>query len=208
MVNNPKPGYYASHPTKSNEFYLLQLSKQGNAAQAQAAKNQLILQNEGFIKSFIHDWVNEGEFLDFNYLIQEARIAFLSAIECYDLTKDVSLRTYAKYYLLELKRQVFKKSKIVELKNEYCIDTCTIHNPDFKNFDLKNAIIAAVENCLSPVEQEVVYMHFFEGMKQKQIAKTRNCSEARISTILKTSFPKLKSYLINLGIAPWVLELN
>lgn len=208
MVFKPKSGYYASHPGKSNEYYLLQLTKQRNSSQAQAAKNQLILQNEGFLKSFIQLWIEKRGYIDFNYVLSEARIAFLSAIDAYDLSKDVSIRTYARFYLLELKKQIFKKNELVELKTEHCTATSSVPNPDFKNFDLKASIIAAIESCLSNVEQEVIYMHFFKGLKQRQIAQFRCCSEARISAIIKTALPKLRAHLIDINITPWFLEWN
>jgi RNA polymerase sigma factor (sigma-70 family) len=208
MVNAPKPGYYASHPEKSNELFLLQMSRCSHPEQSRAAKNQLIKQNEGFLKSIIRKWIPEKSCIDSHNLLEEARIAFLNAIEKYDLTRDVSIRSYAYFHLMELRRQFFKPNKFSELKEEHCGETFFLQNPDFKNFDLEKIILTAMKKKLTTVEQEVIYMHFFEGHKKRQIALQRRCSEARICNIVKNALPKLKVHLLNIGIVPGFLELN
>ena len=208
MVNVPKPGYYASHPEKSNELFLLQMSRCGNPEQSRAAKNQLIKQNEGFLISTVQKWLPEKSFIDFDNLLGEARIGFLNAIEKYDLKRDVSIRSYANFHLMELRRQFFKPNKFSELKEEHCEETFFLQNPDFKNFNLEKIILTAMEKELTTVEHEVIHMHFFEGHKKRQIALQRQCSEARVCTIVKNALPKLNVYLLSIGIIPGFLELN
>lgn len=208
MDNKSNPGYYASHPEKSNELFLLRAAKAGNTLQARAAKNQLIIDNEGFLRSTIQEWLGIKSHVDFETLLEEARITFLNAIENFDLKQDVSIRTYAIYHLKELRRQTFKKSKFVELKEEHTGEPVYIPNPDFKNFDLKKIILTAIEKTLTTLEQEIIYLHFFEGVKKRQIALERHVSEQRIGNIVKTALPKLKVYLLAMGIIPGFLELN
>jgi RNA polymerase sigma factor (sigma-70 family) len=210
MDKQSRPGYYASHPEKSNELFLLRAVKAGNTLHARAAKNQLIIDNEGFLCAIVQEWLGQKSFVDFETLLEEARIAFLNAIESYDLNRDVSIRTYAIYYLKELRRQAFKKTKFVELKeeDEYADKPVYIPNLDFRNFDLKKAILTAIEKALTTLEQEIIYLHFFERVKKRQIALQRNVSEQRIGSIVKTALPKLKVCLLEMGISPGFLELN
>ncbi|MEO8108877.1 MAG: sigma-70 family RNA polymerase sigma factor [Ginsengibacter sp.] len=208
MDKQSKPGYYIFHPEKGNELFLLRAAKASDKLHARAAKNQLIIDNEGFLRATIQEWVGLKSFIDFDYLLEEARISFFTAIEKYDLNQDVSIRTYAKFHLMELRRQTFRPTKFTEFKKEYCGETFFLPNPDFKNFDLKAIVMTALEKALTILEQEVIYMHFFEGYKKRQIALQRQCSEARVCTIVKNALPKLKVYLLSIGIVPGFLELN
>lgn len=208
MIKKSKPGYYSTHPQKSTELFLLRTAQGENSLQARAAKNQIILNNERFLRATISQWIGPNSSVDFDFVLQEARISFLHAIEKYDLNRDVSIRTYAKFHLMELRRSIFKASKFIELKDEHCIEKCFLDNPDFKDFDLNKTIRPIIERELTALERDVIIMLYFDGLKKRQIAILRQCSEARICNIVKSALPKLKHYLSSIGIVPGFLELN
>jgi RNA polymerase sigma factor (sigma-70 family) len=208
MDQNPKAGYYSSRPEKHSELLLLHAAQSTDLRQARSAKNQLIINNEGFLRATIKQWFGLKPSAYFDYLLEEARILFLSAIENFDLNRDVSLRAYARYHLKELKRIVSKPNKFVELKDEHIDKMFFKANLRFENFDLRKTILSAIENSLTPVEKEVITKHFLQGVKRKRIASQRRCSEARICVIIKTALPKLKNFLKNIGVDPEFFEFN
>jgi len=207
MVNLPKPGYYSSHPDRFNEYELLHVAKDSDITIANRAKARLLAMNEGYLKSVINKWVLPDSHIDFQDLLEEARISFLSAIENYDLQYDVSIRSYARYYLLELQKTYFRKSPYVELEDSHLAGPYTMENTQFRIFNLRSILDQAIQN-LTTVEQQVIQLHYFKGLRKRQIAKQRGCSEARISQIVRKALPKMKKWLQQRGIEPSILELN
>ena len=210
MSQLTNPGYYQSHPEKNDEFTLLQVAKGSNTEKALEARELLIKKNEGFLKSAVLKWFNKDSGIDFDDLLQEVRLAFLAAIDNYCISKKVSIRTYAKYYLRELKRQTLKKKKkgYVEFEEDLHGDIMYLPNPDFVNLDLKSTLLRAMNACLTTVEKEVINLFYFKGLKQRQIASLRHCSETRISFVRVNAINKLKMQLTTMGIIPGFLELN
>lgn len=201
-------GYYATRPDKWGELRLLQFAKATNFEQARAAQNQLIRNNEGFLRDTVANWIGKNSHVDFGTVLQDARVAFLAAIEQYDLGKDVSIRSYARYHLLEVRRQTFKKSAEVELPEDFIGGSYILNNPDFQNFNLLPIVEQAINAVLSDSEAEIITLHFFKGMRKRAIANQRGVSATWISAIIKAALLKLKSYLADLGIKPGFLELN
>jgi len=207
MVEPSKPGYYASHPDKFSEYILLQVAKDKDPVRANKAKDKLLKDNGPFLIYFIGNWIEPGSPYLFTELLQEARMAFLKAVDKYDLSRDVSIRTMAKYYLLKLKESFFKTSPYVELEDCHLKEECLMEDPDAQYADLRETIKEAM-TCLNPSEQAVIKCHFFEGMKSRVIATMRGISEARVSTLLKSALKKLKEYLVRNGVQPGMFNFN
>lgn len=205
----PNEGYYVTHPEKSHEFNLLLLTKSTDAVEAQLAKNRLIVDNEGFLRSFVQKWIIKNSPYDIEFLLQEARIAFMYAIDDFDLHYGTSIRTFARYRLLDLRESLFEKKSILysidELEEILSVEPMV---EEFVPFNLRNELEEAFKAVLTPLEAEVVYLHFLEGLKMKNIAMARRCSAGRISVIIQNALPKLKSYLKSKGISTGILELN
>src|SRR5687768_2063545 len=106
MINKSGRGYYATHQSKSSELSLLQAAKSENALTARLAKNQLIKDNEGFLRDMTCKLLGKNSFMDFESTLQDTRRAFLAAIENYNLSFDVSIRAYAKFHLMQLRRKI------------------------------------------------------------------------------------------------------
>jgi len=207
MVYPPKSGYYISRPEKFKELLLLKVAKSSDSRKANAAKTSLILQNEGFLKSTIAKWIPKYSHHNFDSLLEEARIAFLTAVNNYNLNRDISIRTYARYHLLDLKRRFFKKSRYEELAAFHLEGDYEIRDFDQNNIDLRQILLSAIIT-LTPTEQQVINLHFFQGMKKCEVAKLRGCSEARICTIVKEALPKLRTHLKQSGIIPGNFNFN
>jgi RNA polymerase sigma factor (sigma-70 family) len=207
MVEPSKPGYYASHPKKYGEYILLQVAKDFDTKKATKAKNKLVKDNEAFLTFFIGDWLEpETQYL-FPELLQEARLAFLLAIDRYNLSRDVSIRTVAKYYLLKMRESFFKKSPYTELKEIHLQEECFLPDPDVIYSDLRVTLTEAVTH-LTATEQSVIQLHFFEGLKNRSIAAVRRISEARVSAVRTSALQKLKIYLVGRGIEPGLFNFN
>lgn len=208
MRKSVKPGYYVSHPEKSGELRLLQASKSHDPEIATAAINKLLLQNEHFLKFYITKWLRTKKY-DFEYLLQEARIAFFNAIADYDVTIGISIRAYSKFHLMRLGRELFKKSRAINVEDVNTIPE-TLHEPTFQDesFDLYALLRSAMSSCLSATEHNVVEQHYFLGKKQKDIANEKGCSAARINAVLSTAYNKLKNHLSKGGLIPGFLQFN
>lgn len=210
MLDQPKRGYYATHSKKNEERQLLYLAQHGDAEESRWAKSTLILDNERFLRKMIQPWLPYLPWIYPDDLIQDARLAFLAAIDKYDLSRDVSIRAYAKYYLLELRRTNFRKPKYRTnpLPENYEGSIHMIPRRDFQPFDLREILIDAGHQALTTREREVIFLHFFMGMKQRDIALRNRCSPARISTLVKEALCKLKRELDRKGISLDLLEQN
>jgi RNA polymerase sigma factor (sigma-70 family) len=207
MVEPSNPGYYASRPKKFSEYVLLQVAKDSDPVRANKAKDKLIKDNELFLKYFIGDWIDTGSPYIFDELLQAAREAFSTAIEKYDLSRDVSIRTVAKYHLLKLKENFFKTSPYVELKDIHLDGEYLLADPDINFSDLRETLNEAI-SCLNSSEQAVIKLHFFEGLKGRAIAASKGISEARVSALMKAALDKLRKHLIGKGIQPGIFNFN
>jgi RNA polymerase sigma factor (sigma-70 family) len=210
MLNQPKRGYYASRPEKCEERQLLYLAQHGDTEESRCAKSLLIIGNERFLRKMIQPWLPGLPWIQPDALMQDARLAFLAAINKYDLSKDVSIRVYAKFYLLELRRTNYRKSKYRHnpLPEDYGGRTNMIPRLDFQPFDLREILVNAGHEALTTREKDVIFLHFFMGMKQKDIASRNKCSPARISSLVKEALGKLKRELVRKGISLDLLEQN
>lgn len=207
MVEPSKPGYYASHPTKYGEYILLQVAKDTDATRANKARHKLVKDNEPFLTFFIGFWLEPENLYLFPELMQEARLAFLKAIDKYDLTRDVSIRTVAKYYLLKMRETFFKKTPFTELKETHLKEEFFLPDPDVIYTNLRVTLTEGVTH-LTVTEQAVIQLHFFQGMRSRAIAAARGISEARVSAIIKSSLQKLKVYLVGKGVEPGMFNFN
>lgn len=210
MLNQPGKGYYATHPEKSEERQLLYLAQNGDTEESRLAKSELILGNERFLRKMIQPWLAGSFWIQPDHLLQEARLAFLEAIEKYDLSKDVSIRFYARFYLLELRRTSFRENKYRPnpLPEDFEGSTSMAPRLDFQAFDLREILIDASRQALTIREREVIFLHFFMGMKQKDIALRKRCSAARISMLVREALDKLRLELDKNGISLDVSEQN
>lgn len=208
MSSDVKPGYYVSHPEKIGEFHLLEAAKSPNPEIAVLAINQLLLQNEPFLKLYIKKWLRSPLY-DFEYLLQEARIAFFNAIADYDISLGISIRAYSKFHLMRLGRELFKKRRITLVENINELPE-SVHIPDYaeESFNLQKVLGTAMKSCLTETERRVIHQHYFLGLKQKDIAAQSDRTPVRINTILSTAYTKLKRHLIAKGIKPGFLHFN
>ncbi len=204
----PKPGYYASHPKKRREYLLLQAAKDSDLAKANQAKNDLLVQNEEFLLYSICGWLNpQTSFLQ-SLILQDARLAFLDAIQNYDLSRDISIRTFAGYYLKKVREKLFKKKRLFdELNEQYAKEVCFQPKIAEGYRDVREVFKEAITK-LTRSEQEVIHLRFYQGIKGRVISNRRGCSEARVSILIKTALRKLKISLTIKGIKPGFFDLN
>jgi RNA polymerase sigma factor (sigma-70 family) len=203
-----KAGYYATHPDKQEELRLLQHAKSQDSETARSAADSLLRTNEGFLKTTVWQWSQLGIEFNFDEVLAEAYEAFYKSILHFDLSHGVSIRTYSRYHLLEVRKRLQHQWRWVEFKPTHYTESCTIELPKFIVFNLSKILSDALDVCLTLIEREVIYLHYIKGMKKRMIANHRSCSEARISTIVKNALPKLRSWLVNHGIESAFFEQN
>ena len=209
MTVLPQSGYYATQEAgRVQEYSLLVQSQSSNIRLANRAKVELIDRNMRFLSKQVWSWIQGNPAIDFKETMFNARVAFLDAINKFDITKGVSIRAFAFFYLKKLQRETFYvKEQPIEVNENHC-GYENMPDPDFKNFSLRGALCQAFDEALTLTEQQVMQSHFFNGKSQKAVAIARGISEARVSTIIKTALPKLKKHLQSRGINPIFLNLN
>ena len=208
MAKPSKPGYYASHPRKFAEHLLLQESKNPDNVKANQAKGNLLVQNEGFIIRATHTWLNSQPSYLHTSILQDARLAFLKAIENYDLSRDISIRTFARYHLMKVREKTFKKRKLYEELHEHYADEVAFY-PNYNTIyrDIREIIREAISQ-LTVAEREVIEFRYYKGHTGREISTFRGCSEARISALTKSALRKLKITLVEKGVKPGFFDEN
>ena len=209
MTVLPQSGYYATQEAgRVQEYSLLIQSQSSNIRLANRAKVELIDRNMRFLSKQVWSWIQGNPAIDFKETMFNARVVFLDAINKFDITKGVSIRAFAFFYLKKLQRETFYvKEQPIEITEELC-GYENMPDPDFTNFSLRVSLCQAFDAVLTLTEQQVLQAHYFEGNSQKAVAVERCISEARVSTIIKIALPKLKKHLLARGINPGFLQLN
>lgn len=120
-------------------------------------------------------------------LIQEGYLALVKAKESFDVTKGNKFSTYAysyiKGYLLNYYKQLKKSfSYEVELTEDICEKETKI--------DMKDILEMVSDNA-----KEIFYLYYVEGLNQREIAEKLNCSNQKISYVLKKEKEKIYNYL-------------
>lgn len=120
-------------------------------------------------------------------LIQEGYLALVKAKESFDITKGNKFSTYAysyiKGYLLNYYKQLKKFfSYEVELTEDICEKEAKI--------DMKDILEMVSNNA-----KEIFYLYYVEGLNQREIAEKLNCSNQKISYVLKKEKEKIYNYL-------------
>jgi RNA polymerase sigma factor (sigma-70 family) len=203
-----KREYYATHPNKRYELQLLRLAGGPDAEIARIAAESLLADNEGFLKVTLLDWAKNGYQFNFDELLREAMTAFYEAIRCYDTDKDVSIRYYARYHLLKLREQFFCKKPWTEMLPEHDISFTIEPFKKEQDLTLTKSLSEAFEHRLTPVEKEVVYLHYFKNLSKRKIARLRGCSERRIGAVIDNALPKLRVFLLRKGIDLSIFATN
>lgn len=209
MVSNTPQGYYAFHRSKSTEFTNLLAANGTDPVKARQAKNQLLLDNERFIRATIGQWIDRADPW-YSEVLQEARIAFLTAVERYNFSAHTSIRTYAKWYINKERNKyhqnITKFQEQVRIENDEIEDKVETPGPLY--FHLKDVLRDAMLSVLTTAEIEVISLHYFDGLNGKAIAAIRGCNEKRVSAIKKNALRKIKDQFALLGLTPELFEIN
>lgn len=208
MAAPSKLGYYASHPKKYSEYLLLQKAKDPDIVKANQAKGDLLFQNEGFLLRAIHSWLKPQTSYLHSLILQDARLAFLKAIENYDLSRDISIRTFARYHLMKVREGLFKKKQLHEELHEQYTDEVTFQPKMKEEYrDIREVFRNAI-NLLNSSQREVIQLRFYHGIKGREISILRGCSEARVSFLIKSALQELKVSLVTKEIQPGFFDFN
>lgn len=209
MSDDARSGYYSTRPEKNKELSLLRIAQGDDPVLAVKAQNTLLKENEGFLKFMVESWVKGLSGYDFDLIMQDARLAFMLAIRKFDLTRDVSIRTYSQRRLQKVKQKYLEKKNLLRFDDWEVMEkvAAPLESGTFQ-FDLRSIISDALEKSLNPDEQEVINLYFIEGMKKSHIAQKKNCSKTWVQTLIKGALPKVKIYLITKGISPILFDFN
>lgn len=83
------------------------------------------------------------------------------------------------------------------------------YNPEkiFISKEIKKEMHQILRSKLTDKQYDVIYGHFFEGKKLKEIAKDENCTKQNISQIKKYAFKTLREYIPDYILKSYDLEI-
>ena len=165
------------------------------------ARNAVILSNLKFTFKIASKYVGNG--IPLSTLISEANSALMYAIDKFDITKDVKILSYAKWWIEHhLSDIIIKKRSTLEddldenynvNKNESLISSSTPYD---------KMTVTNVLNSLSNKEKDIVSMKY--GLEpynkthvNREIAEKYNVSIERIRQILDRSLLKMRVYALS-----------
>jgi RNA polymerase sigma factor for flagellar operon FliA len=94
--------------------------------------------------------------------------------------------------------EIMQSAESDEHEAELFSDLADLHSSDFRDEMERNSLWEAIEHALpalSPKEETVLRLHYFEGQKLKEIGQVLQLSESRISQLHSQALRKLKSRL-------------
>lgn len=189
-----------------------------------SARNKLINSNLRYACKLASSYRNRG--ISYSDLISEANSGLIEAIEKFDLSKDVKLISYSKWWIMQkIQYAIDKKSKIPisELPSEDDSPTTNEDEESMMNSESshtkddtfiteievdenENDIKGFVENILSALEEreiDMVDMYFgrngYREFTLDEIGKKYKLTKERVRQIIESAFKKIrgKSILID-----------
>lgn len=200
--------------TKEEERVLLQRYKYKNDIDA---RNKLITANLKYTVKLASNYRGKG--ISFTDLISEANDGLIESIDKYDLSNDVKLISYSKWWILQrVKLAIEKKSKSPQFEminyNDDGDDDDNFSNliynktsSDFvtQNYDTDNNIdreellqyLDKLVNVLDEREKDMVFMYYGINNSDKytfdEIGKKYGITKVRVRQIVETAFKKMRS---------------
>ena len=171
-------------------------------------RNKLVEANIGLVRLVAHRFSKDLEFED---LVQAGTLGLIKAVERFDLTKDYKFSSYAVavirgtilHYLRDCHNMIKRRGEIIpvlsldvtmsaENGNETkFVDTIPAkEQSQWEGIDVQAAI-----ETLEPQYQEVIRLHFFEGIEQQVIARRIGVNPRIVNRRIKSALFYLKHEL-------------
>lgn len=183
------------------------------------ARNQLIISNLKYASKLASSFRGRG--LNYEDLISEANNGLIESIDKYDLSKDVKLISYAKWWIIQrMQSAIEKHNKMpyseLPLENEVqANDDETVFIPmkcgrnmfeesfidkDTINDDDSNMFINEIFKCLSEREKDMIDMYYGRNYDKEytleDIGIKYGLTKERVRQIIEKSFTKIRSEAI------------
>lgn len=166
---------------------------------------QLLLKYQGLLlkmSQMYSDMCPEG-MRDFDDFLQEAKIAFLRAVETYDETQN---RTFGAYAKVCIKNRLIscvralnsqKRNKERQTKNVVAPNPENVVQERYFDAQELNKVRIIAPRVLSRLEYKMFEMYFGLGMKTKEIAQRLNKEEKSINNAIYRMKAKIIRHLKN-----------
>jgi RNA polymerase primary sigma factor len=187
-----------------------------------SSRNLLIQSNLKYACSIANSYRGKG--VDFSELISEANNALIDAIEKFDLSKDVKIITYAKWWIIQRLNSCIYNNNITntsDIPNEHEeqgvnddgeYETAMKVNNDafiYDNIDSdaenedKKILIEKLLSILNDREREIVSLYYGlynETCNLEDIGDMFGLTKERIRQIIETSFKKIRSHALLINV--------
>jgi RNA polymerase primary sigma factor len=185
-----------------------------------SSRDKLIKANLKYASSIANTYRGRG--VDYAELISEANAGLIESIDKYDLSKNVKLITYAKWWIVwHLNTCIANKYKHIadelptdhqeQIDDEHISDMNEIVNnknyeayvadeidSDKKNEDRKH-LVSNLLDCLSERERDIIEMYFGINCNQinlEEIGEVYGITRERTRQIIEAAFKKVRSKAI------------
>ena len=180
------------------------------------ARNRLITSNLKYTCKLAAGFVGKG--MDFSELVSEANKGLIDAIERFDLSQDVKVITYSKWWIIQRMQYALTKRSLMpesDLPQETDYDmgdedddpAVKITNPKDETFVIEEEenegerdarkFIDMVFNVLSDRESDMINMYYGRcGYKEntlEEIGKKYKLTKERVRQIIEKAFRKVRS---------------
>lgn len=135
---------------------------------------------------------------DMEDLIQEGFLEILEAMLSFDASRKCHFLAYVKLRLKYLYLNKYKKEKTLSLdyeKDGMSFSEIIASNEDIEGDVMREEDFKRLKNLyskLSPIEKNIIYMHYEKGISYKDIAEILRMSYDRVLYIKRKAFDKLK----------------
>ncbi len=124
-------------------------------------------------------WAGRLKYLDKNTSIEE--LVNIAYAYCKTLKDERLLQKWAKYSIIHYLIKFNKKDKLYERELSYEQSNYIKRKEEI---DEIRYILHMVKNQVKPRDYAIIMLHFYKGLKQKEIAKLMNISVQRVNQII------------------------
>ena len=124
-------------------------------------------------------WAGRLKYLDQNTSIDE--LVNVSYIYCKTLKDERLLQSWAKYSIIHYLIKLNKDDRKYERETSYKQSDDIKKKEDIEEI---RYILYLVKNQIKPRDYVIVMLHFYKGLKQKEIATLMNISSQRVNQVI------------------------
>lgn len=165
---------------------------------SETAREQVILTNQNLVRHIIKSL---GLDIFDEDLFQIGCIGLIKAVDGFDFEKNIKFATYATKVIRNEILMTLRKKRIVSqsLDESFTIDKLETSLMDMISDGtcMEDELISTMYleqefNRLNDKEKQIIYLHFFKEISQRDLAKMMGCTQPHISRMIRKIVKKMR----------------